>query len=161
MRHEHKLIVALAALCVAGASNAADTNRQRDVAQRGAQVMPFDLEQTTHLFRRLKDGGLERVTANDPKNHEQIALIRQHLEQEAERFGRGDFSDPARIHGSDMPGLAELAQGASRMTVRYRELADGAEIRFATNDPQLIEAIRRWMQAQLADHGKHAVPHAR
>lgn len=83
--------------------HSADAERQRDVARRGAQVMPFDLEQTIHQFQPLKDGGLQRVTVKNPQNKAQIALIRTHLKEEAERFRRGDFSDPAKIHGADMP----------------------------------------------------------
>jgi hypothetical protein len=47
------------------------------------------------------------VTADTPKDGEQIALIRQHLQDEAEKLRRADFGDPATIHGHDMPGLAE------------------------------------------------------
>ena len=41
--------------------------RQDQVAVRGAQVMPFDLEQTIHVFQRLDDGGRQTVTVKDPK----------------------------------------------------------------------------------------------
>ena len=37
--------------------------RQGEVAARGAKVMPFDLEQTTHVFQKLDDGGLQKVLA--------------------------------------------------------------------------------------------------
>ena len=46
--------------------------RQAHVAALGRQVMPFDLEQTTHVFQKMDDGGLQRVTAKDAENHEQI-----------------------------------------------------------------------------------------
>lgn len=49
--------------------------RQGEVAARGAKVMPFDLEQTTHVFQKLDDGGLQKVVAKDPSNKKQIALI--------------------------------------------------------------------------------------
>jgi len=37
--------------------------------------MPFDLEQTTHVFQKLEDGGLQKVRVKDPLNKKQIALI--------------------------------------------------------------------------------------
>ena len=86
--------------------------RQAQVAARGAQVMPFDLEQTIHVFQRLDDGGRQTVTVKDPANAQQIALIQSHLQHEADRFRQGDFSNPARIHGDDMLGLAELKTGS-------------------------------------------------
>lgn len=134
--------------------------RQADVAARGAQVMPFDLDQTTHVFERLDDGGLQSVVADDASNTEQIALIRSHLRDEAERFRRGDFGDPATIHGEAMPGIDALRAGAGRIEVRYTETPDGAQIRYATTDPALVAAIADWFAAQLGDHGSDATDHA-
>jgi hypothetical protein len=159
---KHKcLMVVLAALYLAQPAllHGADAERQQDVAKRGVHVMPFDLEQTLHVFQPLDDGGVQRVIAKDPQNKTQIALIQSHLKDEANRFSRGDFTDPAKIHGADMPGLAKLSRGASRIKVRYTNLPDGAEIRYRTSDPALIDALHRWFQAQLHDHGHHATTH--
>lgn len=134
-------------------------NRQAEVAVRGAQVMPFDLDQTIHVFQQLEDGGVQTVTAKDPADTEQIGLIRGHLQDEAVRFRRGDFSDPAKIHGDDMPGLADLRAGANRLDVGYTELPDGAQLRYTTTDRALIAALHHWFQAQLSDHGQHATDH--
>lgn len=134
-------------------------SRQEEVAARGVQVMPFDLEQTLHVFEKLDNGGLQKVTVKDPSNKEQIALIQAHLKEEAEKFRQGDFSDPARIHGQDMPGLAELKSGAGKIEVVYALLTDGAQIRYAAKDPALVTAIHLWFDAQLSDHGGHAAGH--
>jgi hypothetical protein len=142
-----------------GMEHSASGDRQADVATRGAQVMPFDLEQTMHVFQALEDGGLQTVTAKDPANHEQIALIQAHLKEEAEKFQRGDFSDPAKIHGEDMPGLAELRAKAEHIEVEYQPLPDGAQIRYTTKDAALVMAIHHWFMAQRADHGRHATGH--
>lgn len=132
--------------------------RQADVAVRGAEVMPFDLTKTTHTFERVADGGVQMVTANDPTDTEQIALIRAHLQEEAANFTRGDFSDPAQIHGEDMPGIADLRAGAARIAVAYQEIPDGARLTYRTDDQALIHALHQWFDAQLADHGDHAQP---
>jgi hypothetical protein len=121
--------------------------------------MPFDLEQTTHLFQPLDNGGLQTVRAKDLSTREQIALIQTHLQEEAEKFRQGDFSDPAKIHGQDMPGLAALRAGAGHIEVQYATLPDGAQIRYTTAEPALIMAIHHWFMVQLADHGRHAVGH--
>jgi hypothetical protein len=130
--------------------------RQEDVATRGAKVMPFDLEQTMHVFQKLEDGGLQKVVVKDPSNKKQIALIQAHLREESERFRKGDFSDPAKIHGENMPGLAELKAGAGKIDVVYTPLPDGAQIRYTTKDSTLLMAIHHWFDAQLSDHGSHA-----
>jgi hypothetical protein len=133
--------------------------RQGEVAARGAKVMPFDLEQTTHGFQKLDDGGLQKVVAKDPSNKKQIALIQSHLKEESEKFRKGDFADPAKIHGEDMPGLAQLKAGAAKIDIRYSALADGAQIRYQAKDPKLVAALHQWFSAQLSDHGDHATHH--
>jgi hypothetical protein len=134
-------------------------SRQAEVAARGAQVMPFDLEQTTHVFQQLPDGGLQTVTAKDVANTQQIALIQAHLQEEAVKFRRGDFGDPATIHGQDMPGLTDLKAGVAKIDVAYTALANGGQIRYATTDPTLIMALHHWFAAQVSDHGAHAADH--
>jgi hypothetical protein len=131
-------------------------SRHEEVAARGATVMPFDLQQTLHVFEKLDNGGLQKVVVKNPSNKEQISMIQSHLEEESERFRRGDFSDPAKIHGQDMPGLAELKSGAGNIEVVYTPLPDGAQIRYTTKDPALLMAIHHWFDAQLSDHGRHA-----
>jgi hypothetical protein len=130
--------------------------RQEQVATRGASVMPFDLDATTHVFQPQPDGGLQQVVAKNPADAEQIALIRQHLQHEAAKFARGDFADPAAIHGEEMPGLAALRESAGRIDIAYSELVDGAQIRYTTSDPALVTALHQWFAAQLSDHGIHA-----
>jgi hypothetical protein len=153
-----KLAATVALLCVfLTACTASDQpSRQSEVAEKGRSVMPFDLDRTTHRFTPRSDGLLQEVVADDPKDTTQIALIREHLTTEAERFRRGDFADPANIHGSEMPGLVALSAGATKITITYAELADGASLTFHTVDTTLVDALRVWSEAQVADHGKHA-----
>jgi hypothetical protein len=151
------VIVALGLAGWALFAQQAAASRQAEVAIRGAEVMPFDLERTTHIFNDLPDGGLQQVVADDPADATQVALIRTHLQAEAAKFGRGDFGDPAAIHGAMMPGLAELRQGYAQVAVAYAELPDGAQIRYTTGDPTMVSALHAWFAAQLSDHGGHAM----
>ena len=127
------------------------------MVERGSrEVMPFDMNQTMHVFEPTPSGGVQTVMVTDGNLH-QIALVRSHLRKEAAAFARGDFSDPAKIHGVDMPGLAQLRAGARRLAVGYAESADGASITYKTSDRELIAAIHRWFAAQVKDHGAHAM----
>jgi hypothetical protein len=152
------VVLALSGILASTGVGSAQT-RQEEVAKRGAQVMPFDLEQTMHMFQPLENGGRQTVTAKDPANSRQIALIQAHLQEEATKFQRGDFSDPAKIHGEDMPGLAALRAGAGHIEVQYTPLPNGAQIQYTTQDPGLIAALHQWFAAQRSDHGHHAVGH--
>jgi uncharacterized protein (DUF305 family) len=134
----------------------ASHSRQSEVAERGARVMPFDLEKTTHVFEPTENGAVQQVVVDDPTDQEQLSLIREHLKEEADKFSRGDFSDPAEVHGEDMPGLKELKGNASSIEARYSELPDGAQIEYTTDDPALVSALHDWFEAQLSDHAEHA-----
>jgi hypothetical protein len=122
----------------------------------GAQVMPFDLGKTQHVFEMTQTGGIQDVIVRDPKDADQVAHIQQHLRYEAARFGAGDFSDPASLHGADMPGIKELTKGVGRIEIAYSPLPNGARIMFETSDAALVTAIHRWFGAQLSDHGQDA-----
>jgi hypothetical protein len=154
--------VAAAAVMISGCANDSSTptpvtsGRQTEVAERGASVMPFDLERTTHQFTKTDTGGVQTVVADDPKDTAQIALIQQHLTAEVDRFRRGDFTDPARIHGNQMPGLQALRAHGGRITIDYKTTPDGARASYTTSDPQLRDALHHWFDAQVSDHGKHA-----
>ena len=130
--------------------------RQAEVAERGAEVMPFDLDATTHTFTDTDDGGIQTVTADDPADADQIELVRAHLHEERDKFARGDFEDPAAIHGHDMDGVAELAAGYRDITVTYTGLPDGGQLSYTTDRPDLVDAVHAWFARQVTDHGAHA-----
>lgn len=132
---------------------ARDDTAEDAMTARAAEVMPFDLTRTTHTFTNTDDGGVETVVVNDPTDGRNLALIRSHLVREAARFRTGDYSDPARIHGMDMPGLEELEAGATRVEVTYTEVPDGAQITYSSTEPALAAAIHSWFERQVADHG--------
>ena len=117
--------------------------------------MPFELDAITHRFEPSDTGLVETVVADDPSDIDQIESIREHLEHEADRFGQGGYGDPAAIHGHDMPGLAELEAGAESVAITFDELTGGARLVFATDDPDLVDALHRWGEAQTTDHGTH------
>jgi len=147
----------IAAVLVVGAACTsqpqASPARRAEVAARGAEVMPFDLSRTKHVFEDLPDGGLQTVTANDPADTLQLRLVREHLQEEAAKFSRGDFADPMAIHGHAMPGVAELRQGFRQVRVQFDAIAGGATLRYTTSDPDLLAALHRWFAAQRTDHG--------
>jgi len=146
----------LAVLSWAGWLKLPVTSQQAMVHDMGAQVMPFDLSQTTHIFEMTESGGIQQVVAKDPGDTAQIALIQQHIQHEAMLFSAGDFTDPSSLHGDTMPGVKELSAGAAQVKIEYMALPNGAQITFTTQDIHLITAIHRWFGAQLSDHGADA-----
>ena len=160
----NKLFIALflLTLCIAVPIHAvekADEQRLDEVAERGLHVMPFDLEKTTHIFSKTDTGGIQQVIAKDKSDTEQINLIRSHLSAITKEFKQGNFSNPEKIHGASMPGLAELRTAKTgQIKIEYKELPGGAEITYATHIEKLKLAIHQWFDSQLSDHARHAVP---
>ena len=153
--------LAVAGLVASGCATPPDVapSRQEEVARKGAVVMPFDLSRTTHVFDDDSTGGVQTVIAKEKLDPVQVDLVRSHLTTEAEHFARGDFSDPARIHGAGMPGLEALARAGARLRVTYREVPGGASLAFSSDDPAVIEAIHAWFAAQRSDHAAHGHHH--
>jgi len=146
----------IAIVLVLGCTAALAQTKQEHVHHGGQSVMPFDLAKTTHIFQMTDFGGVERVIVKDATEKAQMVLIQRHLQHEAVAFQRGDYSDPASLHGADMPGLRDLQAGAARIKVLYADLPTGAEIRFETTDRHLLTAIHKWFGAQLSEHGADA-----
>lgn len=154
------LIAALAGLMVTQPSLAQTVSPERlkEVTEHGRHVMPFDLKLTQHIFTKTEMGGVQQVAVRDSNDKPQVELIRQHLTKISGEFSHGDFSDPEKIHGKEMPGLAELRKAKpGQLHVQYKELPDGAEITYSSKEPGLVDAIHRWFDAQLADHGPDAM----
>jgi hypothetical protein len=149
-------LVAVQALRSRG-DNIRPGDRQAIVAERGSAVMPFDLGRTTHVFAKRRDGGVQTVVAKTSDDLGEVASVRRHLRAEAARFRRGEFDDPAAIHGREMPGLAELSNGVEAIQIRYADVRTGGRIRYSTSDPTLVRALHLWFDAQLMDHGADAV----
>lgn len=147
------IILGLALLAACGPSEA---TVQEVVAERGVEVMPFDLDRSTHVFETTDSGGVQQVLSDDD-DAEQIAMIRAHLAEEAARFQEGDFHDPAMIHGDDMAGLHELVSNADKLVIVYSDLPNGGQIDYTSEDTTVISALHAWFDQQVGDHGDHAM----
>lgn len=151
------LIIGGVSVYLYGNRQSALSQRQAMIHQKGASVMPFDLSQTTHTFKKTNDGGIQQVIAKDNNDTQQISLIQMHLQMETSLFQKGNFSDPMELHGRTMPGTQELSQGAKNISIIYSDLPNGGQITYSTKDTNLITAIHTWFDAQLSDHGSDAM----
>ena len=121
-------LVFLAGLVACSTPAYADTasDHQNMLNAHGAQVMPFDMKTAMHMFTLNATGGTVEIMVRD-MDTQQIALVRQHLSAEAAKFATGNYSDPAYIHGSSMPGLQVLAANSTTISVRYSDTRMGRQ----------------------------------
>jgi hypothetical protein len=148
--------IAIAMALIAACGGGEPTERQAAVAEAGGEVMPFDLDSTTHIFTETDNGGTQEVIADDPSDDESVRQIRQHLSEEANNFSVGDFSDPESIHGPAMPGLATLKSRFAEIDISVDTTESGALITYTSDEAELVDAIHDWFAAQKSDHGQHA-----
>jgi hypothetical protein len=130
-----------------------------EVAQRMQQVVPFATDQTVETFTKTVHGGVQHVIAKSADNTQQIKLIQAHLLKIANEFRKGDFSVTERVHGADMPGLAQLKRAEiDDIKFEYKALPDGAQIHYSTEYPQYVKALHEWFAAQEKEHGNVVIP---
>jgi hypothetical protein len=137
---------------IAAARGAWNDSAFRDVQVRGAAVMGVDQETSAHVFESSFDGGrvlLERASATDTA---EIRRIREHMQEIAAQFGRGDFRAPFLVHAQAVPGTAEMARRAAAITYTPVDRPRGAELRIRTQDPVALKAIHEFLAFQRADH---------
>ena len=137
-------------------SYSTSVDRQEMIHMNGMSVMPFDLDKTQHVFKKTDTGGTQDVVVKSLSDTANLAMIRMHLKMEAENFAKGDYSDPAGLHGEDMPGIKVLERSYSKMNVKYSEIENGARVDFSSTDSEAVAGLHMWFDAQMSDHGKDA-----
>jgi hypothetical protein len=115
---------------------------------RGAMVMGFDQNKTTHHFLLYPDGGAIDVSANEEDDLESRDAIRAHLPHIAVMFGEGNFEAPMLVHDTDVPGTAELSKRKDLSgipTSRPR----GGRVDIVTNDEDALRALHQFLRFQI------------
>lgn len=130
-----------------------------EVRQRTQQVAPYALDQVLQTFSQTAHGGIQHVVVKSADNTRQIKLIQAHLLDIANAFRKGDFSVTERMHGANMPGLAQLKTAKTDdIRFEYQALPNGAQIHYSTEYPQFVQALHEWFDAQTVEHGSDVIP---
>ncbi len=119
---------------------------------RGAMVMGFDQDKTTHRFLLYPDGGAIDVSASEASDLESRDAIRSHLPHIAVMFGKGNFEAPMLVHDTDVPGTAELSKRKDRVRYAYVETPRGGRVDIVTNDEEALRALHQFLRFQIRDH---------
>lgn len=128
------------------------SQHQCQMMQRGDQAMGFSQDKATHHFRLLEDGGVIEVQANDPKDADTRAQIRQHLTHIAQLFSEGDFDIPMFIHDTTPPGVPQMKQLRDQIHYRYQETSGGGAVQIQTRNASAVEAIHAFLRFQISEH---------
>lgn len=123
-----------------------------EMNHRGAMVMGFDQDKTTHHFLLFPDGGAIDVAANNASDLESREAIRSHLPHIAVMFGEGNFEAPMLVHDTDVPGTAELSKRKDLVRYTYVETPRGGRVDIVTNDEDALRALHQFLRFQIQDH---------
>ena len=120
---------------------------------RGAMVMGFDQDKTTHHFLLYEDGGAIDISVKDTTDAKNRDAIRAHLPHIAAMFGTGDFNAPMTVHDSrNVPGTATMAELKDKIAYRYVETARGGRVEIVTRDKNALAAVHQFLTFQIRDH---------
>ena len=120
---------------------------------RGAMVMGFDQDKTTHHFHLYADGGSIAVTANDPADAKNRDAIRSHLPHISMMFSDGNFESPMLVHDSaTVPGTKVMAARKAKIAYRYVETPAGGRVDIVTSDKEALAAVHEFLKYQIAEH---------
>jgi len=123
-----------------------------DVDRRGAHVMGFDQNKTTHHFLLYDDGGSIDVSVKDPSDTADRDAIRSHLPHIAAMFAAGNFDAPMLVHDTNVPGTSEMATMKDRLSYRFIETPNGGRVDIQTRDPDALAAVHKFLRFQISDH---------
>ena len=140
----------LSVLIPVAAQQTPDPHAQMNM--RGAEVMGFDQDKTTHHFYLYADGGAIDVSVKDAADKTNLDAIRAHLPHVAMMFGMGSFDMPMMVHDTKVPGTAEMTTLKARIAYKYVETPKGGRVNVTTTDAAALKAIHAFLTFQIADH---------
>jgi hypothetical protein len=120
---------------------------------RGAMVMGFDQDKTSHHFYLYDDGGAIDIAVKSASDTKDRDAIRSHLPHIATMFSRGDFNAPMLVHDSSaVPGTSVLAQLKESIRYGYAETASGGRVNIVTKDSAALAALHEFLRYQIREH---------
>ena len=107
----------------------------------------------SHQFHILPNGGIVELQGADASA---ITHVREHLQEITRAFSAAE--PPAELveHVRCMPGGATMLAKRSALTLAYRELPRGGELRMTTQDAEALKAVHEFLAFQREHHGKPA-----
>lgn len=128
---------------------------QSDMMERGDVAMGFNQTKIMHHFVDTATGGEIRIMALDSSDAKTIDEIRSHIEDIQYEFSQGNFSKPFFIHAQVVPGTQIMNEKKDLIQYSTKEIEGGAVLVLTTNEPDLLEAIKQFMDFQSSQHMGH------
>jgi len=123
--------------------------------ERGDMAMGFDQTKIIHNFVTTATGGEIVIIALDANDIQTISEIRTHVEDIQNEFAQGNFTKPFFIHAQVVPGTQVMTAKKDMIQYSTRQIEDGDVLILTANDPELLNAIKQFMDFQSIQHMGH------
>ncbi len=84
-----------------------------------------------------------------------IDEIRSHVKDIQYEFSQGNFTKPFYIHAQIVPGADIMAKKKDLIQYSVKNMDGGSILILTTNDTELLNAIRQFMNFQSSQHMGH------
>ena len=125
------------------------------MTERGDIAMGFDQTKIMHHFSDTTTGGEIRIIALDVSDTKTISEIRSHVEDIRHEFSQGNFAKPFFIHDQIVPGTQIMTEKKDLIQYSTKQIEDGDILVLTTNDTELLDAIKQFMEYQSSQHVGH------
>jgi DNA replication protein DnaD len=126
-----------------------------EMIERGDIAMGFNQNKITHHFVATPDGGKIIITSLNSTDRQTINQIKNHILDIQKEFSEGNFTKPFFIHAQEVPGAEIMSKKKDLIKYSIQETNNGSSLLLSTNDKELVDAIKHFMQFQTRQHYGH------
>jgi hypothetical protein len=126
-----------------------------EMIERGDIAMGFNQNKITHHFVATPDGGKIIITSLNSTDRQTINQIKNHILDIQKEFSEGNFTKPFFIHAQEVPGAEIMSEKKDLIKYSIQETNNGSSLLLSTNDKELVDAIKQFMQFQTRQHYGH------
>ena len=130
-------------------------NQTEAMIQRGNVAMGFEQEKITHKFIPTETGGEIMIMPKNASDSNTLNLIKEHIIDIQKDFSIGNFTKPFFIHAEQLPGTNTMNEKKDLIEYDIRQISNGSILSMITNDKEVINAIRDFIEYQGSEHLMH------
>ena len=123
--------------------------------ERGDIAMGFNQNKIVHKFLATPEGGKIIITALNASDTQTINQIKNHVLDIQKEFSKGNFTKPFFIHAQEVAGTMVMSEKKDLIKYSILQMNIGSALLLTTNDKELIDAIRQFMEFQAREHYGH------
>jgi hypothetical protein len=135
--------------------NQSSTGMMMKMLERADIVMGFNQNKIVHQFVATPSGGKIIILALNGSDKQTINQIKDHVMDIRKEFSEGNFTKPFFIHAQEVPGTKIMSEKKDLIKYNILEMKNGFSLVLTTNNKELIDAIRQFVEFQARGHYGH------